>query len=761
MGNDMGDNEPQDNGMKGSEPQDNEPQDRRLEDMEQTLLRLERMVKAQQAEIAMLRNSVQQNIQPQNVQWQNIQPQNIQWQNVQPQNAQPQNVQWQNIQPQNMQWQNIQPQNVQLQNTQPQAAGAGETIENRVGKSMGIVASVLVFISMVLFATLVYSNLSDAVKVAALFVFSACMLVAGLWWMRRDCNFFALSLAGCGMGAIFLSLFITYVYFHMINQWWLYGLVALWAVCVKLLSGRERYCFEVVGQAGVMIAIVFGCCNGTAMTYGELYFLAALYVCIGLFYMAFGSARGVAQCFPVAVLNLVSILALCFKMSHMGGGVQPGAVAYGVSVALAAVNVFVLYWYVARGESGNRSESVSALYVVLVMYSWWATSEFLGGMFHDFADGVVFAVKLVLIVAFMGVELLRGMRAGKSVNGDGDSAAENSSRHLAHAFHHDVIHYIITYVLYFALVMATNDFSVFAELVGIGLYIFPLLIFGYWLGDRSLVILAYITMAWHGIMGADYLTINTVITVLAVLASGFALVTFRKMYDRWTKCVWYVLVLFLFVCTFGRVGYTLGMPSAIRQVWEFMVVALVNGIAGHVGFARSWGDGVTEEKEPRNLTLGINALMLLVGLGYLGNGYYKDYMKLCLLVVTALVCLTNVVYVYDEYRDKAWSGIYTGLKLSIFVLVALRSYDVVSPVVSICWIVLAIVFIGAGFVAEYRYLRLYGLFLTCFSIIKLLAFDISYHSGIVRAASFLVSGILCFVINLVYDYFNRKTRKYQ
>lgn len=48
------------------------------------------------------------------------------------------------------------------------------------------------------------------------------------------------------------------------------------------------------------------------------------------------------------------------------------------------------------------------------------------------------------------------------------------------------------------------------------------------------------------------------------------------------------------------------------------------------------------------------------------------------------------------------------------------------------------------------------MFLTMFAIVKLLVFDISYENGIVRAGSFLVSGLLCFVISMIYNKWSRK-----
>ena len=124
--------------------------------------------------------------------------------------------------------------------------------------------------------------------------------------------------------------------------------------------------------------------------------------------------------------------------------------------------------------------------------------------------------------------------------------------------------------------------------------------------------------------------------------------------------------------------------------------------------------------------------------------------------VAAGTFTTGINVLYEKCGTKTWAGIYTGLKLSVFVYAALHAYEVTGPYVSIGWLVLSIILIASGFVFRYRYLRMYGMFLTMFAIVKLLVFDISYENGIVRAGSFLVSGLLCFVISMIYNKWSRK-----
>lgn len=127
-----------------------------------------------------------------------------------------------------------------------------------------------------------------------------------------------------------------------------------------------------------------------------------------------------------------------------------------------------------------------------------------------------------------------------------------------------------------------------------------------------------------------------------------------------------------------------------------------------------------------------------------------------MLVVVAGVFANNIKTIYERHKDNPVAGIYTGVKLSIFIFAALNAYSFSGPYVSIGWLVLAIALILSGFKWQYKYLRMYGLFLSMFSIVKLLVFDISYDNPVIRAGSFLVSGGLCFVISLLYNAYSKK-----
>lgn len=81
--------------------------------------------------------------------------------------------------------------------------------------------------------------------------------------------------------------------------------------------------------------------------------------------------------------------------------------------------------------------------------------------------------------------------------------------------------------------------------------------------------------------------------------------------------------------------------------------------------------------------------------------------------------------------------------------------------ISIASIIFAIISIYYGFIANYKYLRIFGLILSIFSVIKLILIDISYDDTIWRALSFFICGILCFVISVIYNKIDKKIESNQ
>ena len=146
-----------------------------------------------------------------------------------------------------------------------QQASGKQDLEKTIGRAiLPVCAAGLIFLSLVFFAMLPY--LSQGVKMVLMYTVSAAITLAGGILVAHDRrNKAFLGLLGCGMGAWYLSLFLSDFYFHAINDGILYLGLLVWAVVLCVLSRLRSNLFLIIGQIGVGISLILGVlmCNWT------------------------------------------------------------------------------------------------------------------------------------------------------------------------------------------------------------------------------------------------------------------------------------------------------------------------------------------------------------------------------------------------------------------------------------------------------------------------------------------------------------------
>ncbi len=150
-------------------------------------------------------------------------------------------------------------------------ATKNKDIEAFLGKhGMALGASCLIFIAMIMFAKLIIPILGDAFKVAVMYIFSGAFIVSGeLLARKKGETKWTTSLVGCGVGAIFISSYVTHIVFHFIGVNTLFVFLILWAGYLCYLSRKKSIIFSIIGQCGILISVLFslGQINGDAINF--------------------------------------------------------------------------------------------------------------------------------------------------------------------------------------------------------------------------------------------------------------------------------------------------------------------------------------------------------------------------------------------------------------------------------------------------------------------------------------------------------------
>ena len=82
-----------------------------------------------------------------------------------------------------------------------------------------------------------------------------------------------MSIAGCGVGAIYISIIQSYAHFEIFNSIAVYIGILIWAVLVGVLSRFKSQIFLIIGQIGVAISILFGAVAYEPGEKGEMDFM--------------------------------------------------------------------------------------------------------------------------------------------------------------------------------------------------------------------------------------------------------------------------------------------------------------------------------------------------------------------------------------------------------------------------------------------------------------------------------------------------------
>ena len=219
----------------------------------------------------------------------------------------------------------------------------------------------------------------------------------------------------------------------------------------------------------------------------------------------------------------------------------------------------------------------------------------------------------------------------------------------------------------------------------------------------------------------------------------------EETYSPWYKCALYVCVLVLMARTASYIGKDIFDIEHI-DILTFYIIAAAS--CAMMKF------GCRKEKVTLAVTGSLHVVMMLAGVFGILQEKQPLWMHIVsILIVLALYCV-NIDTMFRKYRKNAWNSAYTGIKLTLFVTAALVSFSAEGYWISSAFILIAISCILTGFAADYKGFRMYGLVLSLLGVAKLIIFDIRYNSFLTRAVSFLLCGLLCFAISMIYNYMN-------
>lgn len=609
-----------------------------------------------------------------------------------------------------------------------------QDMEKTIGKSMmGIFASVLIFISFILFATLVIPYLTDTIKMVMMYVVSFAFAIAGNLLLKKDGkNKWYLSIAGCGVGAVYLSLLVSRIYFNAITDIMLYTGILIWAVVVSVLSRLRSRIFLAIGQTGIWISVVFGVvfCNSVKDTNRLLFLVIYFLMAEAVFYIS-----NMHKEYGKNLLNHI-FMAVC--ETTLLFAVRSEYAQDGLAVTAAMLLMVLAYVPMILGICFfHLKKEDSAVFGILNTIYFWIAMVSFSTHFENYS----------IVMALMAVMLLFGMECFLP-----DWTQDRAERFAGKG--------IFQAVLFVFLYFEVKNTELIWKYSSIAIPAMVCLLYGFGRQKKVYKVAGFI----YGLLfmlvpmkGYWYLGWGSVIFIAFILL----LKRYKEQYRTWMKISGYpVFILFIFINT-CRIMAEIPALSPDMRKWLLLVVpAVVNICMMKIPVLRTNLQTKAEETGFMLETGLIHSLYMLISLFYIN--YMDSFLMHFLSIMLGILLFTVNINTTLKKVDYKWSSVYVGTKIFIFCLTVMGSFEAPDFLFSIVALLFAIGFIVAGFLAEKRTgkniksIRIYGLILSLISIVKLLMLDTHHDNMLAKAVSFFVSGLLCFAISFIYNVVDKR-----
>lgn len=584
------------------------------------------------------------------------------------------------------------------------------SVENKIGKNvMAIVASVLIFFSLILFGGIAFSIISDFAKAVIMYAISIAITVFGIINIpkkirgaevengRFKYRTFYTSLAACGIGLIYISGLISYFTFQIFSLWFFALTLVVWIGITMLLGYRYSSIFVYICNIGLVISTLL-----VTFQFENCLLGFGIYtVCLFALYIINRSDSFNRDCFYYIQYPIMFII--------LSAVVNTGSVSY-IIASLVLFCVFVsanILYKVAPSFVGTNVVTmilniVAIIYIAAINY-----------------DNKVFIYISLFMLA--GIAVLYRLRYHKKLSALSYTA------------------YGIALGISLIMMIFTTPFT-YIKWIPYALLIYV----GFALKDR-------------------YLRIGGYIALLLSISVNSGVVIFWLM---WALCAGMIAVscLLSIIMDYSKIDKYFLTASAMLAIYSFcnkleleswlifVVFSLVSLFMNSKAYYLNYR---TKEEEQESKIIGyiINGCMILYGYSAIGLSdiTFEGYQVAIVSLVTLVLCCINVKRIFAMKLPEMVAGIYICLKYSVLIYTILNRMEAVSFIVSIVGILIAITCIVAGFKFRHKSFRLYGLVVSLISVAKLILFDIKYDSYILRPIGFFLAGVLCFAISFTYS----------
>ena len=604
-----------------------------------------------------------------------------------------------------------------------------EDLENFIGKSlMGILASILIFLSLIFFSILIIPSLGNVAKISLMYIFSIGLTIFGVNKLKTNYkNKTFISLTGCGLGTVYISLILSRVYFEIFNDILLFVMLFIWGILIVLITKTRHIIFEIIRQTGISISIILGICLCIGEKDAEKILFLLIYLILSEIIfniiLKFKNSKEIFisnNYFFIFNILLIIVSNKILLTSTNNIFLLLTSILSFISIVLLIIKSINSY--------SNENISIKNNYIIqIILLS-------LELIILNSSSLIITIISYILIVLYIEI------------------------KNKYNNFDFSLIYYIYFFIISLY-VLALNNLADFIS-NKIGLTPIFIILFLIWKINNNIKDLPYeeskkkYFLNISNIM-AIFTLFNIWMNEFSYLICGIiSLLTIIKIMEiknikKIHNSKIYVIAMILITINIYRLLSLLNIDNII--VFYIILECLFC-----INFIVRQKTTYTNEISTKTFDFINGILMSSCFLLFETNDiqFYSliFHLLLCFLLIRTFTF--NTINLLKKGEEKKLYSFYVGIKDTFAFVIILSSFGAEGIIVSILCFSLAIIYIVFGFVKEFKNLRIFGLILSLISIVKLILIDISYTGLISRAIGFFICGILCFIINYIYNKIN-------
>ena len=632
-------------------------------------------------------------------------------------------------------------------------------LEALIGKNViGVLASILIFIALILFGSMFYLEAGEFGKTCILFLGSSAITVVGFLLYKKMKNTFSLSIVSCGMGCFYLTFIVCNLFFQWLPDIPLYLCLFLWIMCMGYLCRKmNSKLLCAIGQCGLSLAVFLGIASVGEDAFLWLsiviFFVAAtclyFYICRQTPWTRFHLLSHIASLVTLLIIGYCNYDFSYYAGKYTDVVCDKWYIYIGISIVLFLFPFYLLwksYKDVCEEDNIPRKRMVfHNLFTTVCSFYFFALIG------NDLLESVsdFYIAKHFSAICILLFNLATGIWMEYKYQ------QYNTTKHA-----YDFITGFWMPVLLFSSILClfSMNLSAYGTLL---LLCIPLFVYGIQKGNPVYSICGLCVLGLFIPTGCKFPFLHLAGIIAPLVYFLFLIKKYAVKNGNAYKITCYFFLLLssgVYIADVESIlsYFSIDLSFDIYMFLTFCIAAVLQIVALHSPLIEDWEKKGEQHKTLEHCISIINILLLFFGTTLL----YLDFslfIYLILVAFTAFLCFMRLRDFLKQHGHQTYAGVWVGLKCTIYIYAVLKSTSIKTEIIfSIALLLIAILAILVGFWLNTKSLRMYGLGLTMISIFKLLLIDVSYSNLMEVILAFLVCGVLCFVINYIYNRLSKK-----